>query len=223
MAVVTAEPTYTVDGSNRQKVVDAATGIQAIKGSQRIDEGFLEGVRASYTNVISYHPIALFLFAVGLFVFIAEEGGHDGPLEMAVAALTKYLEEAHHPTWARNIAAVCLALVRFLITWKIAVASVCLILFPVMSKPSTKNWIIALFLFIYSIYSRDLTTGDVFVLSQLHFLFANLRNPAHSAIIFIVFVAIFVFDVLSATGVSVEMGKNGASKLSDLRSKQRGF
>lgn len=127
------------------RMVDQATGIQSVRGGQRVGEAVIPSIIAAYANLM-YSPVAAACLLLGLFMFVAEVYETTGPLELLVAALTRYIEDQRHPGWIRNVAAIITFFVHFLIQQKIMVASLLLIWFVWFAKPSRHTLIVALLL-----------------------------------------------------------------------------
>ncbi len=177
------------------RVIDADTGIQSIRGSQRVGEGFFESARAAYANLV-YHPISLLLLTLGVFILVAELHNTNGPFEMVMEALRTYIADPLHPAWLRNLAAAIIIPLSYMIKYKSMIATVSLIFFTYVSKPSMRNLILASLFILYVIFVKAATVLDVLILSQLFYLFCNLRTPTHKIVIVVLFVALFATTII---------------------------
>lgn len=195
------------------KMVDRNTGIQSIRGGQRVGDGFIDSVINAYANLM-YHPISLFMLFLGVFIFVAELNNTHGPLELMLAAFTQYMSDPTHPQYLVNLASIMVMILNFLVKYKIYVASMCLLLFTTVSKPSTRTFIVTAFLAIYVLYVKHMTVLEIFIVSQLFFLFCNLRTPSHKLAIAALAGLIFMTTILDLkTVVNNDMSTKTVSEL----------
>ncbi|AVK59482.1 hypothetical protein [Nephila clavipes virus 4] len=191
--MATPNRSLVVSENFRGRVLDSQ-GISAIRAGQTVDAGLFDAVKASYSNLV-YHPIALFFFCMGTFIFIAETYETVGPLELIAQQFHKTADNS-----TNNLVRAFMALLLFplekLIANKIVVAIICLMLVPYSCKPSRSNlFFTAVFLFTFLI--AEFTVLEVFVCSNLFFLFVMIRSPIYRLIIIFVFIVIAfgVFEV----------------------------
>lgn len=184
-----------VRNDNAEKMVDSSSGIQTIRGGQRVGEGFISSTIAAYANLV-YHPIALTLFIFAIFVFIGEVNNSAGPFEILQAACIRIIADPNYPAPVKQISAIILTIDNFLIAYKSMIAATSLVWFTYATKPSSRNACISAVLSAVVIFTQSFTVLDIFVLSQLFFLFANLRTPAHKYFMLFLFCIIFVTSLL---------------------------
>lgn len=193
-----------VPADRTSKLVDTSSGIQIIKGGQAADEKFVDSIIKSYTNLVN-NPIAMITLIFLVFAIIAENGAIEGPIEALADLINKQLT-IEHPGWKKVIFNFLASSVKILINNKIELLGIGLMWVPYMVKPSGNNLFVSSFATVLVWLMADWSLIDIFVLSQLYFLFVSIRNPTYRVLI--VGIAVFVFFV----GVELGSTRIGPSK-----------
>jgi len=206
---------------DNSRLIDSDTGIQSIRGSQRVGSGFLSSVASAYSNLF-YHPVALFILGIAIFILLAELNSHDGPLEIALQALIDYAKDIHHPTWLRNLAVILSNIVAAAIKYKIIIATLALIWFTAICKPSARTIVTAIILTAIVLFFKKFSVLEIFVLSQLFYLFVMLRTPSHKAIVAVFFILLFMTETINVDQLHHPLVKSMSdAKLEDLEKDSR--
>lgn len=194
----------TVDSNGRTRVIDAL-GRQSIKGGQTVDSNLFDSIFNSYACLI-YHPFALCCLVIGLFIFFAESNGSNGPLEIIAHSLGVAAVDPSYPTFVRGLFNVLFAVFHFLVAYKLVVGKLCLILVTYIAKPSTRNLVFSVivsFIALFKLFSYL----ELFVLTQLFFLFSMVRNPRLKLAFIVLFVAIFVAEFININDLHAHVNK----------------
>lgn len=168
-------------------------GIQSIKAGQTITTSLLDSIVSAYTSLV-YNIPAMILLSLGTFILIAEYNQSTGPIELIAEAF----KQCHTIQSAENGNKLAAGICGFghlifnrAAAFKYAVGVISLCVFPYITKPSKRHLILTAVLLIITLIMH-LDFLELFVLSQLYFLFATLRNPVYKTLCVILFFAIFI-------------------------------
>lgn len=177
-----------VDG--RTKTLDSNTGIQVVKGGQTIDLSLVDSVTAAYANLVN-SPVVLTALTVLLVCGLAEWNNSHGPFEMLQDALNAIIASADESVFIKNVAYVLLFFVNIIVKYKIRVIAIGLFWVPYFAKPSSNNMKLSILLSIF-VFFRPADLASDLVLSQLYFIYTQVRTPRVRLIIMIVSLVVFV-------------------------------
>jgi len=187
--------THVVAADSRVKIV-SSLGIQSVKAGQTVSSGVLESVQASYAT-LAYHPVALVLLLIGIFIFVAEyQENENGPLEIIAGELIKIRKQATTPGFVKGFLAFLIAITNYIVRYKITVGKLALVWMTYVCKPSGRHAIISIVLSMFALV-RDFSYLELILLSQIFFLYASLRNPTYKIALVVLGVAIFVTGLIS--------------------------
>lgn len=181
----------------RTKVLDRGTGIQTIKGGQTIDIGFIDAVVQSYANLVN-SPMALLMLATLGIMALAEVNNSDGPLEVIASALHAFVEDTDNSPILLGLARFMIVIFDILIVYKVRLIAIGTMWVPYLAKPSSNNFKISLFLTIVLVFRKTDLSADI-ILSQLYFIYTQLRSPKARFIILVAALVLFVFGVAHIT------------------------
>lgn len=176
------------------------SGQQAIKGGQTVDASLFDAIKGAYSNLI-YHPGALVLLVFGIFIFVAEFHNTHGPLELIADKVASLLSSPDVPGFVRGALRIVFVFFTYLIRYKVLVGKLALVWFTWVCKPSTRHMIIALFLSTLVLIRLN-TYLELFVLSQLFYLYAMLRSPLYKLACVVIFVAVFVAEIIDMSAAT---------------------
>lgn len=173
------------------------------KSGQRIGEGFISSVVASYTN-ITYDPLSIFLVLIISTTLFAEAYGHTGPLEI----FKKKLTEVKEPPWLKKLCEFLMSITDFLIENKMSFIKISIISIPAMVKPSSKNILISIVVSVLVLIFTNWTIFDIFVLGNFYYLYTELRSPTYKFIIIFLAVIYFYYGWYEVTFKTTETAQN---------------
>lgn len=189
-----------------------AQGVTFVRGGQTVGDSFFTSALAAVAN-ITYHPIALISVAFAVFMFAAEWHQKDGPLEQMLAVLTTVTTENKEKPYVITLAKFVKGLISHTITHKDIYSIVFVLAASPIAKPSTRNIITAVFIFVIMVFAKY-TFIEMFIFSASFYLFVMMRNPLHKLWVFL-FVLVFFFvdkfiHIASTGGVILDALKNGS-------------
>lgn len=192
-----SEATSTVLTSSSQKATDGQatttttainpTGVKLISGGIELDDGFFTAAVKAFTNLFSYHPIALICALIGTLYFLShilEKHKTHSPFILMHATINNTHTKAVSNV-GKSFSAVFLLLFTFFKKFEFFFASVAIFFFPYFCKSSKRNAIISMILVIYTMLS-GISSISVLSLAYCYFLLAALRSPTHKTIIVLV-------------------------------------
>lgn len=177
----------------RTKTLNATTGVQVIKGGQNIDESIVDAITASYANLVN-SPVVATVMVILLIAGLAESNNANGPFEVIQHALESIVADVTESVFVRNSASIVLFLVNILVKFKLRFICVGLFWIPYFAKPSNNNMHISVLLTALAIFRRTDIISDI-LLSQVYFLYTQVRTPRVRMILMIVGVIVFVIGV----------------------------
>lgn len=181
-----------------------AYGIQVLKGGNVVGSSFLDSIINAYTNLFSYQPIAVIcmLFSVFYYVSILTEAVNKDPFTIVHKNTLALSKDVKTGLVAKSALVPLTKIFEVLKNNKEQAALFCSSIFPYLTKPSGKNAIIASFMFIVAVIG-SIPTFEILLLSQLFFLFVQLRDPVHKSFVFVVAVLTCVVGHEFISGVAV--------------------
>lgn len=197
-AVVAAADTVVVNDStsNRPNILNEA-GIQKIKGGQTIESSLFDSVQVAYANLCN-SPMVLMILILLLVAAVAESNGSQGPFELVLKIVTATAADDTKSQFVRTIALILKFLFTLLVQYKIPIISAGLMWFPYFAKPSKNNMHLSLFLTAVVVLTNT-SMLEAAMLSQLYFLYTQIRTPTYRTIILSVAVVIFVIGLTSTS------------------------
>lgn len=178
--VKSAKPQQTTKAIN-------AYGIQVLKGGNVIGSSFIDSVINAYTNLFSYQPIAVLCMLLSLFYYLSllNKKADKDPFSIIHNNTLSLSTHADTGALAKCILVPLEKIFLLLKNNKAQSGLFLACIFPYLTKPSSKNAIISSIVFVIAIVAK-LPTFEVLLLSQLFFLFVQLRDPVHKTFIAIV-------------------------------------
>ena len=186
--------TDTIVNRNDQQVTSArpvpstravnAYGISVLKGGNILGTPFFQSVCDAYSNAFSYQPLATLLLLVSLFYFLSRLSDlpYLSPFVSAQTALVLSASDATIPIAVRSISYFAHIIVSFLVSYEYLFATAFAFFFPYFSKPSNRNLTVAAGFTLLAVL-LSYKPISIIALSQLFFLYVQLRNPTHKAFI----------------------------------------
>lgn len=192
-----SEATGTVLTATSQKLTDGQastttkainpSGIKLISGGIELEDGFFEASLKAFTNLFSYHPVALVLAIVGTLYLLSHLSGKNlthSPFHLMHATITKT-----HNTTTTNVGksatAFFMGIAFVLKKYEQFFATMAIFFFPYFCKPSKRNAVISMFLVIYTLLS-GISAVSMLTLAYAYFLLSALRSPVHKSILMII-------------------------------------
>lgn len=201
--VVATNPFYRPDGSSTVETTSSGP-TRMIKGGQTIGEGFSQSIIAAYSNA-AQNPLIFALYVVAIACMVASLTGVDSPLEVVQ-------KEANATATARgtNVAvkSICVALVRLLgilNKYEYIFINTTMLTVPYFLKPSNKNLYISIFFTGLVIAFSSISYVVIFLLTQVWFLFTQLRNPTYKLTISAVVVLLMIFSFTEVQDSALEV------------------
>lgn len=204
LSSTTEQATDTIVNSTQQGVKDAKPtpsvkslnqyGITVMRGGNVIGSSLIDSVIDAYTNLLSYQPIAtmLFVLAIIYYAIMILEKPNSNPFHLIHNSVVATHTNATSPI-LKSIASFTSGLTAIMKNYDSFVALICAMLFPYLSKPSTRNAILSTILTLYSLLGR-LGPLPIIMLSQMFFLLVQLRSPKHKAIIVVIAVVTIIIN-----------------------------
>lgn len=190
---------FIVDENRRVKIVDGK-GRAVVKHGLTGDEGFLQSLLITYTNLLNhFHFIIAYLFVLSVFFFEIADA-EIGPLEMIRNTSQDIIDDPNAYAFEKPIAVFFRGFMNLVIPYKMRLVSCLFAFFTWSFKPTKSNLIVGFIICLMVFFFRKWHAIDFIIVSQFHHMFASLRNPVHKLIVIIIGVFILF--------ISVEMGKS---------------
>lgn len=173
------------------------SGIRILSGGNVLGTPFLPSVLDAYTNLFSYQYIAAFFMVVSTVYFLGKIHTVNFDIfdsfHSSVSATHATSQGVH-----RSITALASFITRQTINYKTFLATFMAFAGPYLSKPSTRNAYVAMFLTTLSVVIT-LTPLNIILLSHLFFLAVALRDPYHKTFVIIIAIVtvLLSYEVLS--------------------------
>lgn len=181
-----------VNETPRVAVIDGS-GIQAIKGGQTVDIPFFDSVITAYSN-LSNSPIIAITLLLAVLCALAEYNSSDGPLESIAKTLKSVIDNSANSGIVINIARFILYVDEQLIANKVIAISSLLFWIPYFAKPSEKHMRVSAALTLWVVIKPTDLFADL-LLSQLYFLYTQLRNPKVKFMLLVFGISVFVIGM----------------------------
>lgn len=166
-----------------------ASGVQAVKGGQTIETPILEAVITAYSN-LSNSPVVGICYLLSVFCAFAEYNTTDGPLEVIKVALEQLVARTDVSVMVKNLAGFLIYILILLIKYKTFFISLALFWLPYFAKPSENNMKISLLMSVWVFLKSKDIFADL-LLSQVYFLYTQLRSPKVKFALMIIGVCVF--------------------------------
>lgn len=162
------------------------------RSGQTMQVSFFEAIIAAYTN-LTHRPIVLFAYVLLVLILMAEhQQVEDRPLEGFLAKLQIIVAQPEIATWEKSLINMLIKLLEFLISNKQKFIELAMVWIPYLAKPSSNNMLVSITMSVVVIAFKQWNLIEILVMSQLYFLFTQLRNPKYKLAILVAFVAVFV-------------------------------
>lgn len=201
-AVIAPNPFYRPDGSSTVETTSSGP-TRMIKGGQTIGEGFSQSIIAAYSNA-AQNPLIFALYVVAIACMVASLTGVDSPLEIVQ-------KEANATARAggTNVAvkSICLAVVQLLGVlnkYEYIFINTTMLAVPYFLKPSNKNLYTSIFFIGLVLVFSSIGYVVVFLLTQVWFLFTQLRNPTYKLTISAIVIMLVIFSFIEVQDTTVE-------------------
>lgn len=172
-------------------------GIRILSGGNVLGTPFLPSVLDAYTNLFSYQYIAAFFMVVSTVYFLGKI--HTVTFDIFDSFHTS-VTNTHATTEGihKSITALASFITRQTVNYKTFLATFMAFAGPYLSKPSTRNAYVAMFLTILSLVVT-FTPINIILLSHLFFLAVALRDPYHKTFVIIIAIVtvLLSYEVLS--------------------------
>lgn len=165
-----------------------------------IRTGFFQSCFDSYSVLVD-SPFIFFLFIVSFFTLIAEINDSYGPLELFSNALVDYCKE---DKTFKSLALFVLAIITFVIKYKISVLLSLLFLIPAFLKNTMSTWLLSL-TFVFVSFVSTLDVYRLFLFSQFYYMYTFVDNHFYKAMLLVL---AFIIFILGYTHFSSIIGIN---------------
>ena len=183
-----------------------AYGISVLKGGNVLGTPFFQSVCDAYSNTFSYQPLSTFLLFVSLFYFLSRLADlpYLSPFVSAQTALVVSATNVSNPLAVRTISYFAHIVMNIFVSYEFLFSTAFAFFFPYFSKPSNRNLLVASSFTLLAVL-LSYTPISIIALSQLFFLYVQLRSPTHKAFI------------LALAILTVVVGHEFMSKLSGIK------
>lgn len=172
-----AKPTRTTRAVN-------AYGISVLKGGNVLGSSFVNSVIDAYTNVLSYQPISTCLLILS-FVFFYATIHHDNtmnPFFIMRESLYQTINNKNTSNFVSSMSSFCATILKTILPYDFEFATFCSFFFVYLAKPSSRNLLFSSILTV-SVLVFKFNALSILFLSQLFFLYTQVRSPKHKALI----------------------------------------
>lgn len=195
-----------VDSNVRFRAIDKSSGIQVVKGGITKDSSVFDSIISAYSNLI-YHPFALGFLIFGCFILLAEYHRDQGPLELIGTLIYNAVRDKDTPMFAKTALVLVSKMVSLLIGYKIFFGKICLVWFSYIAKPSSRNLWYSMILTGF-VLLKVMNYFEIFVLTQIYYLFVMVRKPIFKFVLVVIFVCIFIIEIIDINKYMVVETKN---------------